>query len=91
MENNRITLKFEMTDRFGNHFAQESSVEIFDEVLNELDCIGEYFDNFLSQAGYYRSEDYIFMESVSEDELCALSEFLADYRANRKAQGGKCG
>ena len=38
----KITLKFELTNEFGDHYSQESRFEVFTDLgENEIDRIGE--------------------------------------------------
>lgn len=83
-EENRITIKFEYTDEFKNHSSQESSRQTFPDLgVDELSIIGEQLNIFLKQIGFYRKNDYIFMEDITEEEYSALADFLEGYRAKR--------
>jgi hypothetical protein len=83
-EENRITIKFEYTDEFQNHSSQESSRQTFPDLgVDELSIIGEQLNIFLKQIGFYRKNDYIFMEDITEEEYSALADFLECYRAKR--------
>lgn len=81
---NKISIKFEHTDEYGNFFSAESRVEPFDEygVLGEL---GQAFNIFLRQAGYtFFDKNYILMKSLDEDEYNALELYLDEYRKRGK-------
>ena len=79
----KITIKFELTNEFGDHFIQESTLEVFKDLgENDIDRIGELLNVFLKQAGYIRKNDYIFMEDVTAEEFDALTDFLDDYRSD---------
>lgn len=80
----KITIKFELTNEFGDHYSQESRFEVFTDLgENEIDRIGEQLNVFLKQVGYIRKNDLIFMEDVTPEEFEALSDFLDDYRADK--------
>lgn len=78
-ESNRITIGFHYVDTMGNTYDSNSTVEVFFDLgENELDVIGRQLNVFLSQVGYPRMHDTVFMEDVDEGEydelLCALDE-----------------
>lgn len=80
----KITVRFELTNEFGDHYAQESKFEVFRDLgENDIDRIGEMLNVFLKQAGYIRKNDLIFMEDVTADEFEALADFLEDFRADK--------
>lgn len=77
----KIRIRFELTDECGNNFVSESKVQVFTD-LNEtdIDVIGEQLNVFLKQCGYNRGNDYIFMESLTEDEYYKLADYLDELR-----------
>ena len=76
-----LTISFELTDEFGNHYKSESTSQIFESLgENDLDFIGEQLNIFLKQCGYSRKNDCIFMEDITEDEYIALDEYLSELR-----------
>ena len=81
----KITIKFELTDECKCHFSSESTFEIFpivgDDTLIE---IGRMFRIFLLQAGYSLNNDFLFMESLTEEEYEVVSNFLQEYRKEDK-------
>lgn len=80
----RIRIRFELTDECGNNYISETNGEVFRDLdKNDIDIIGRQLNIFLKQCGYYRKNDYIFMESVTEEEYDAIAEFLNELR-NRK-------
>lgn len=80
----KITIKFEFSNEFGDHYSQESKFEVFSDMgETEIDRIGEQLNVFLKQIGYIRKNDLIFMEDVTPEEFEALSDFLDDYRADK--------
>lgn len=86
----KITIKFEFTNEFGDHYSQESKLTVFSDLgEKEIDCIGEQLNIFLKQIGYIRKNDLIFMEDVTDEEYEALSDFLDDYRADNKEVCGQ--
>lgn len=86
MDENRISIKFELTDENQNFFSAESRVEVFEEFASVLDELGMAFNNFLKQAGYtYFDKEYLLMKSLDGEEYEALLEYLEEYR-KRKAE-----
>lgn len=86
MDENRIAIKFELTDENQNFFSAESRVEVFEEFASVLDELGMAFNNFLKQAGYtYFDKEYLLMKSLDGEEYEALLEYLEEYR-KRKAE-----
>ena len=76
-ESNQITIGFHYVDTMGNTYDSSSTVEVFFGLgENELSVIGRQLNAFLSQAGYFRRHDLIFMEDIDEEEYdelaCAL-------------------
>lgn len=47
----------------------------------EMSVIGEFINNFMRAAGYIFNNDYIYMESLTEDELDYLDFCLNEYRS----------
>lgn len=88
MEDNRITIGFELRDENGNHYEASSSFAIYSDIgMDTIYEIGAQLNTFLRQAGYIRDNCYIFMEDVTEEELEALDDFLHQYRKkNQEAQ-----
>ena len=82
MEDNKLTIGFNLIDEFGNEYHAESKESPYDE--DDLEFIGRQLNTFLSQCGYYRKHSYIFMESINEDEYEAIADFLENYRNGNK-------
>lgn len=81
---NMIKVRFELTDEVGNHFTQESQFEVFQSMgETAVDCIGAKLNVFLKQAGYYRKNDNILMEDLTDEEYDAVSEFLRSFREGK--------
>lgn len=81
---NQITIGFRMKDTNGGEYTQESTVEVFfDQGEDELQVIGRQLNCFLRQVGYFRHNDYILMEDLTEDEYEAAEEFLGEFRKER--------
>lgn len=47
----------------------------------EISVIGEFINNFMRAAGYNFNEEYIYMESLTEDELEYLDFCLNEYHS----------
>lgn len=84
MDENRIAIKFELTDENQNFFSAESRIEVFEEFASVLDELGMAFNNFLKQAGYtYFDKEYLLMKSLDGEEYEALLEYLEEYRKRK--------
>lgn len=79
----KIRIRFELTDENKNNFINESTVDVIfgDTVLN---TIGEQLNAFLRQCGYMRKNDYIFMEDITDEEYEALGDYLRSLRSKEK-------
>lgn len=78
-----ITIGFELIDDDGRKYSAHSSFPVYDaSILNEL---GEQFNTFLKQAGFVRTNDYLLMMDVTEEERARLEHFLMVLRGT---QGG---
>ena len=85
MKNKKLRIKFELTDKFGNDYINESQVDVYyNHGEREIDVIGEQLNVFLKQCGYVRSNDYIFMEDITEDEYDALASYLSELRSKKE-------
>ena len=47
----------------------------------EMSVIGQFINDFMRAAGYNFNEEYIYMESLTEDELEYLDFCLNEYRS----------
>ncbi len=82
---NKVTIGFEYTNEFGDHYEAKSTFMPSDyEDGGELNDMGEAFNNFLRQMGFIRHNDYILMQDLTEDELEAVESFLSDLREEAK-------
>ena len=87
-EKQKITVEFSHTNEFGHQFSMRTSAETYPDLgETDLDFFGTQFNIFLKQCGYVRKNDHIFMEDVTDEELCALEDFLNDLRSNDKSGG----
>ena len=76
-----INIGFKFENEFGHKYSQASELEVFDELgENNLSTIGRQLNCFLKQCGFVRENDFILMESLSEDEAEALYDYLTDLR-----------
>ena len=83
----KITVGFSFENEFGDKFSQSSTFDIaYDCGENDADKFGMQFNNFLRQCGYFRNNDYIFMEDVTEEEKDALSQYLYELRRKNKEE-----
>lgn len=81
MEDEKITIKFELTDEVNNHYQAESTMTTASSLgYNALDVIGEQLNNFLRQCGYIRKNNNIFMEDITDEEYDALADYLNEIR-----------
>lgn len=84
MRDEKITIGFEFTDEYGDHYSASSSFVPFED--NHLLAIGECLNNFLRQLTYHRPNDYIFMQDITEDEYEELELHLKEYRKSHKEE-----
>lgn len=82
MSDHKITIGFNIKDEFGNEYRSESTEDLYDE--SDLDFIGRQLNTFLSQCGYYRGGTAMLMDSLTDDELWAVEDFLRDYRDSQR-------
>lgn len=83
--NNKLTIGFSLEDDFGNKYSATTSSEVLVDLgYTDMDFIGEQLNIFLKQCGYSRKNDFIFMESVTEEEYDALSDYLKKFRRQDK-------
>lgn len=79
-----IKIGFVFENEFGHKYKQTSEIEVFNELgENDLSTIGRQLNCFLKQCGFAREKDNIFMESVSEEEMEALWDYLTDLREDK--------
>lgn len=83
---NPITIKFELTSSIGEHYAAESTINVFYDLESELDVIGQQLNAFLRQAGYTRPHDCIMMESITDEEYADLLQYLDELRSKNKEE-----
>lgn len=84
----KITIGFNFEDEFGNKFSSSTTSETFPDLgESEVDFIGEQLNIFLRQCGYYRKNNLIFMEDITEEEWCAINDYLTDFRESNKEKG----
>ena len=82
----KLRIKFEMTDEAGNNYISETTTEVFTDIgETDLSVLGQQFNIFLKQCGYVRKNDYIFMEDVTEEEYDALADYLQSIRSKKCA------
>lgn len=79
VENEKITLGFNLIDRWGNKFVNMSEFEPPEK--SDLCSIGCQFVAFLKQCTYSMPNDYILMESLTENELEELTCYLKEIRS----------
>ena len=84
-----LELKFKMRDsEWGDNNSYIECAQNFpvyyDLGEDNIEIVGRFINDALRLAGYMRKNDCIFMESVTEEEALALSDFLKDYRLNKK-------
>lgn len=81
MEEQNIKIGFTYTNEFGHTYSATNCDDLLcDET--EWEHIARHLSSFLKQIGFSIKGDYLLMEDVTEDEYCAVKEFLDDYRTN---------
>lgn len=84
---NKLTIGFNFENEFGCKFSATTTREVFHDLgEDDVSFIGDQLNSFLRQCGYYRKNDHIFMEDVTEEEYDALADFLDWFR--RVKEGG---
>lgn len=79
-----ITIGFDYTGECGDSYSATSTLASFPDIgESNIDVIGRQLNCFLRQVGYYRPNDNILMESLSDDEYDAVVEFLENYRSDK--------
>lgn len=79
----KLTIDFRLVNELGDEFRSSSVSYVFEELgETQILFMGKQFNTFLKQCGYYRKNDYIFMEDVTEEELEALEDYLSELRKN---------
>ena len=82
----KLTIGFRLQNECGDMFSQDSTLEVFDDLGDtDFDVIGDQLNCFLKQCGYYRPNDNIFMESLTDEEYDAVAEFLEKFREEKKS------
>lgn len=77
----KIRIRFELTDESGNNYVSESTTEVFTNFgKTDISVIGEQLNVFLKQCGYNRKNDHILMESLTEEEYYKLADYLDELR-----------
>ena len=78
----KFSVKF--TNEFGHKFKVSTKTETYPSMgEDELRIIGDVLSDFLRQIGYSQRGDTILMDSLTENELEAVQDFLFEYRKER--------
>lgn len=78
----KFSVKF--TNEFGHKFKVSTKTETYTSMgEDELRVIGNVMSDFLRQIGYIQKGDTILMDSLTEDELEAVQDYLFEYRKER--------
>ena len=78
----KFSVKF--TNEFGHKFKVSTKTETYPSMgEDELRVIGDVLSDFLRQIGYSQRGDTILMDSLTENELEAVQDFLFEYRKER--------
>lgn len=78
-----LTIGFTYEDStIGTEYAAKSTFPVFESLgETDLELIGTKIKCFLDQVGYYgMRNDYMLMESLTEEEYDAVIDFLEKYR-----------
>ena len=82
---NRPTIGFNFENEFGDKFSSTTTVGLHSgQDFADIDLIGRQLNIFLRQCGYYRKNDCILMEDVTEEERETLANCLAELRKEKK-------
>lgn len=76
-----IRISFSYTNECGEHFSASSDMTVYESLGDRpIDLIAEQFNHFLRQVGYYRPNNYILIEDLTDAEYDYLTEKLNEYR-----------
>ena len=79
-----ITVGFHYVSELGHEFKAESKTTYIPEFgETELSMIGGCLNAFLRQIGFYRRNDWMLMEDLTEEEYDALTDYLQELRHER--------
>ncbi len=79
-----IKFSAKFTNEFGHKFKVSTKTETYTSMgEDELRVIGNVMSDFLRQIGYIQRGDTILMDSLTEDELEAVQDYLFEYRKER--------
>lgn len=80
---NTLRIKMTMEDPSINHcLTMEQTTRLYPELgYDELDTLASFISKFLNAYGYpCYDKEYVFLESVTEEEYDYLARCLEDYR-----------
>lgn len=83
---NTLKIKMTMEDPYTNHsLTMEQTTQLYPDLgYDELETLASFINKFLNVYGYPRyNKEYVFLESVTEEEYDYLACCLEEYR-NRK-------
>ena len=79
-----IKFSAKFTNEFGHKFKVSTKTETYTSMgEDELRVIGNVMSDFLRQIGYIQKGNTILMDSLTEDELEAVQDYLFEYRRER--------
>lgn len=80
-----IRISFSYTNECGEHFSASSDMTVYESLGDRpIDLIAEQFNHFLRQVGYYRPNNNILIEDLTDAEYDYLTEKLNEYRGTIK-------
>lgn len=83
-----VTIGFSYVDEYGNEFEQKSKVMVLescgDTILEEM---GDQLNSFLSQIGYIRTNNYMYMNDLTERELHLVERYVKKLRGEGTNKG----
>lgn len=79
----KLKMSLSNTEAGTNDFTELTGYKevYYDLGDSELSVIGQFINNFMRAAGYNFDKEYIYMESITEDELDYLDFCLNEYRS----------
>lgn len=82
-----IRISFSYTNECGEHFSASSDMTVYESIGDRpIDLIAEQFNHFLRQVGYYRPNNNILIEDLTDAEYDYLCEKLDEYRKTYKSK-----
>lgn len=85
-----IEYNFEFKNESGNSYGMSAAVKLYPNIgYDEMEVLEAAINDFMRIIGYSFPNDYIFLESLTADELEKVSDFLIKLRDKEKNKTSK--